>query len=185
MDFNPRSPWGERRRRVMIHPAYGTFQSTLPVGGATAVAAGRMYTPTNFNPRSPWGERRAKGGILMARKGFQSTLPVGGATIIPHGAIPICTISIHAPRGGSDNCKTSQLDAQWISIHAPRGGSDPPGVCLQTIVRDFNPRSPWGERHGNKNGVVSAFNFNPRSPWGERQQRCTVLPAYLWRKAKF
>ena len=25
-------------------------------------------------------------------------------------------------------------------------------------------------------------NFNPRSPWGERQQRCTIVAWHLWRK---
>ena len=33
-------------------------------------------------------------------------------------------ISIHAPRGGSDNKCKKQADNVSISIHAPRGGSD-------------------------------------------------------------
>ena len=35
MDFNPRSPWGERRQGLQTVGAQLTFQSTLPVGGAT------------------------------------------------------------------------------------------------------------------------------------------------------
>ena len=33
-----------------------------------------------------------------------------------------------------------------ISIHAPRGGSDDEPVGDPLHIRDFNPRSPWGER---------------------------------------
>ena len=78
---------------------------------------------------------------------FQSTLPVGGATENSGLKAMRPSISIHAPRGGSDlffpSSSTSPSD---ISIHAPRGGSD----CLRnhSYVRPghFNPRSPWGER---------------------------------------
>ena len=55
---------------------------------------------------------------------FQSTLPAGGATISCIAANKFISISIHAPRRGSDlpgdtfDIKTS------ISIHAPRRGSD-------------------------------------------------------------
>ena len=33
-----------------------------------------------------------------------------------------------------------------ISIHAPRGGSDRSHLPQLGFVSDFNPRSPWGER---------------------------------------
>ena len=58
-------------------------------------------------------------------------------------------ISIHAPRGGSDQKATKEFDAKAISIHAPRGGSDL--LLVQIIphrITDFNPRSPRGERLG-------------------------------------
>ena len=34
-NFNPRSPWGERRGRESVAEWISAFQSTLPVGGAT------------------------------------------------------------------------------------------------------------------------------------------------------
>ena len=55
-------------------------------------------------------------------------------------------ISIHAPRTGSDrllNCYIAQLD---ISIHAPRTGSDMLGQAAFMSTSHFNPRSPHGER---------------------------------------
>ena len=57
------------------------------------------------------------------------------------------TISIHAPRAGSD-LTTAALrgDEEAISIHAPRAGSDWTGSKHTTTKGDFNPRSPCGER---------------------------------------
>ena len=79
---------------------------------------------------------------------FQSTLPVGGAT-----------------KGGIASGK-----ARRISIHAPRGGSDTlPMICGRHWT-DFNPRSPWGERHFRICLVAVRLYFNPRSPWGERPE---------------
>ena len=55
------------------------FQSTLPVRGATKI------------------------NMALAYKGiFQSTLPVRGATRIQRDKMQLTTISIHAPREGSD-----------------------------------------------------------------------------------
>ena len=59
LDFNPRSPWGERRLNLLRLHRFRVFQSTLPVGGATV-----QLIPT------------------CAAHRFQSTLPVGGATVI-------------------------------------------------------------------------------------------------------
>ena len=80
-----------------------SFQSTLPVGGATAPGILLYKDDLHFNPRSPWGERPVNF--------WQNILSPD--------------ISIHAPRGGSD-FETVKKDLQtvYISIHAPRGGSD-------------------------------------------------------------
>ena len=101
-----------------------TFQSTLPVWGATL----------QDNTVVPVGE-------------FQSTLPVWGATIY---ILPIRTymeISIHAPRVGSDDKTANLAYDKIISIHAPRVGSDASGSQTKTDKSNFNPRSPCGERH--------------------------------------
>ena len=59
----------------------------------------------------------------------------------------VSDISIHAPRGGSDSGFFDTLKFTDISIHAPRGGSDLRRVQLNERPINFNPRSPWGERH--------------------------------------
>ena len=56
--FNPRSPWGERQKIMLVESLPEAFQSTLPVGGATS----EMF------------------GDVSWENQFQSTLPVGGAT---------------------------------------------------------------------------------------------------------
>ena len=56
----------------------------------------------NFNPRSPWGERPVGMQNTPSVEVFQSTLPVGGATMSSRSSASCASISIHAPRGGSD-----------------------------------------------------------------------------------
>ena len=57
-----------------------------------------------------------------------------------------------------------------ISIHAPRAGSDlrPPPCCAGRDP-NFNPCSPCGERLVQVSyQIVAVFDFNPCSPCGER-----------------
>ena len=122
-DFNPRSPWGERliRRKNLFHG--------IP----------------DFNPRSPWGERLCLRPIFARKeKPFQSTLPVGGAT----------------------DSVVYQIAVTGISIHAPRGGSDQLRMRKNNENRNFNPRSPWGERLYNRSMDASARLFQSTLPVG-------------------
>ena len=147
----------------------GLFQSTLPARGATSQnsrgpAPCRYFNPRsprgerrqrfqlirhwhdNFNPRSPRGERRAATLGLATSGGFQSTLPARGATIK----------------------RRSWSSRPAISIHAPREGSDRFARYSSAVSRDFNPRSPRGERLSHIINKSKNFYFNPRSPRGER-----------------
>ena len=122
--FNPRSPWGERLTYQQNLFCDKIFQSTLPVGGATMMAVYSRGYSAHFNPRSPWGERLWSMILPLPVSLFQSTLPVGGATC----------------------CIKADCWLHRISIHAPRGGSDQPGFLMAPGAGHFNPRSPWGER---------------------------------------
>ena len=97
------------------------FQSTLPVRGATDKA----YACSSAMP-------------------FQSTLPVRGATPPgPYQNKEAYTISIHAPREGSDaDADNESNNAGQISIHAPREGSDAVRSSPLAHPLNFNPRSP-------------------------------------------
>ena len=127
-----------------------------------------MVVLSDFNPRSPCGERRCFRVIDGGFKRFQSTLPVRGATETVRFEWTYKSISIHAPRAGSDLEIGLSDTATDISIHAPRAGSDP--ASRHGIIRstNFNPRSPCGERPISPCIPCSPLDFNPRSPCGER-----------------
>ena len=121
-NFNPRSPRGERRKVPKI-----------------------VLLSINFNPRSPRGERLPFGADLINSNRFQSTLPAGGATYQRLIKSPLSSIiSIHAPRGGSDNSFLRHFLTTLISIHAPRGGSDTPRSIVFWRFRIFQSTLPAG-----------------------------------------
>ena len=200
------------------------FQSTLPVGGATSDFLSSFFSlfisihaprggsdcyisrsrriPAYFNPRSPWGERLLQNWSASLRALFQSTLPVGGATGQKNNCRQGASISIHAPRGGSD-LLTPLRPLTWftfqstlpvggatitiqrinlqskISIHAPRGGSDRvSGFPLDTDrISIHAPRGGSDSYPGWYHRLTG--NFNPRSPWGERPRRPSPSQPHL------
>ena len=116
-----------------------------PRGGSDLIMGALRPVPPHFNPRSPWGERRWRGQNITGKVGFQSTLPVGGAT-----------------KNWDDYRQKFK-----ISIHAPRGGSDGRSVGVAAGRRDFNPRSPWGERPRTSNdGYPYSSRFQSTLPVG-------------------
>ena len=103
LDFNPRSPCGERQRDGARFLTQISFQPTLPMRGATLASACTAASNAHFNPRSPCGERRnqarkrprhhhfnprspcgerppAMDGVAPRVFVFQPTLPMRGAT---------------------------------------------------------------------------------------------------------
>ena len=221
-NFNPRSPHGERRTPCTTTFSPRTISIHAPRTGSDWTDSTCWATPSDFNPRSPHGERQSAGRTTRCRRcyfnprsphgerrivmpqgrtrgGFQSTLPARGATTPQLGGITMTTISIHAPRTGSDS-------------DVAKGRKRP---------KDFNPRSPHGERHctapglpargtfqstlpargatsamGNRNGQSADISihaprtgsdgrrrrsirlggyFNPRSPHGERHKNDHVV----------
>ncbi len=191
-NFNPRSPWGERRKYPVLSTFSCHFNPRSPWGERLLRFLFIEILQQYFNPRSPWGERPCRSSICLIALSFQSTLPVGGATLDQDDRIRRIAISIHAPRGGSDASPDPENLHRCISIHAPRGGSDgaqpvlrllgggisihaPRGgsdsvshPCMLQAAHDFNPRSPWGERPYRPYRSSRRLYFNPRSPWGER-----------------
>ncbi len=164
--FNPRSPWGERLVDFVKFIRHRRFQSTLPVGGATAARVAEFHRQTvsihaprggsdeqtflaarirpRFNPRSPWGERPTDAASVAAYGEFQSTLPVGGATTMRTKTDYVIEVSIHAPRGGSDYAEIGADTTKLVSIHAPRGGSDVVRPVGRFAVTMFQSTLPVG-----------------------------------------
>ena len=57
INFNPRSPCGERLYLLKRRKPPGAFQPSLPLRGATTPPSKREDGNSYFNPRSPCGER--------------------------------------------------------------------------------------------------------------------------------
>ena len=144
------------------------FQSTLPAWGATS------------NRRDRFGSKR-----------FQSTLPAWGATLRGVTRRSIESVSIHAPRVGSDPDDRRESEQGEVSIHAPRVGSDRQcdpedrdRVRFQSTLPAWGATGKCPERTGYAKVSIHAPRvgsdqqaagvcsrrccFNPRSPRGER-----------------
>ena len=145
-----------------------TFQSTLPVGGAT-IPMRRPIIPTLISIHAPrggsdWRNRWDTPAMSL----FQSTLPVGGATITLLELLRYLRFQSTLPVGGATRTRFCRSSTSfYFNPRSPwgerrRGGAEP------DWPDNFNPRSPWGERPLWYGCNYSLPNFNPRSPWGER-----------------
>ena len=201
LNFNPRSPRGERQLDRLGVPFWVQFQSTLPSRGATRPFSGC-------------------GGVGI----FQSTLPSRGATSIFCGLSEQIVISIHAPLAGSDHSDGPKATRPFyfnprsprgerhvtfahntvstifqstlpsrgatsdgfvlfililISIHAPLAGSDQIPVQYN-LTGKISIHAPLaGSDLVNHNNLRVTVDFNPRTPRGERH--LSVLEKRLFR----
>ena len=171
-DFNPRSPHGERPIPSATR-AFGTsrFQSTLPARGATRASTICARRRAHFNPRSPHGERPAVFTSTSASYNFNPRSPHGERRHFLARAIRAVTISIHAPRTGSDTpfvfwrCERVSFQSTLPARGATR--SDGKGITTFKFQSTLPARgaTPKERRLHRRAG-----NFNPRSPHGERPQ---------------
>ena len=121
--FNPRSPCGERLLLVSPLSYISSFQSTLPLRGATSRSR-HTSSGTGFQSTLPLRGATAGANASVVVNQFQSTLPLRGATAAVRPGRRGADISIHAPLAGSDPRWTRGVKCQPISIHAPLAGSD-------------------------------------------------------------
>ena len=140
--FQPTLPLRGATGMFACCPLSIRFQPTLPLRGATSLLMVSFWKSPDFNPRSPCGERLHRISIPRACPAFQPTLPLRGATWTP----PLL-------RG-----------FLAISTHAPPAGSDPDHAEQERPVRDFNPRSPCGERLRADDHPVVIAEFQPTLP---------------------
>ena len=80
INFNPRSPYGERHRKRVDYLYDVLFQSTLPLRGATTSLPLRPGFP-GFQSTLPLRGATLLAEYIMRAAGFQSTLPLRGATM--------------------------------------------------------------------------------------------------------
>ncbi len=168
--FNPRSPCGERLDLRGIKIGKYIFQSTLPVRGATAIILIPVGTE-EFQSTLPVRGATIQQFPANAARKFQSTLPVRGATITRFQNIsnPIKFQSTLPVRGATKSIMEIATLAS-ISIHAPRAGSDPRAAKKRPLRGRFQSTLPvrGATAAAGWNCAVEA-DFNPRSPCGERR----------------
>ena len=137
-------------------PKASYFNPRSPCGERLQPLGPKIHQILNFNPRSPCGERRISLKVSKRNQRFQSTLPVWGATAF---MIP-------------DSSRKGK-----ISIHAPRVGSDGQRVqATGSHNRDFNPRSPCGERLCNIADFCHLLIFQSTLPvWGATHMKSRIF----------
>ncbi len=123
--FNPRFPWGKRRARIFHARIRARFQSTLPVGEATAISRRALCQVTISIHASRGGSDRERSVRDATRGAISIHASRGGSDRDDRHRVQVpVIISIHASRGGSDVYKSIIIRKHSISIHASRGGSD-------------------------------------------------------------
>ena len=132
---------------------------------------------SDFNPRSPRGERPRQTTSSGEHLAFQPTLPARGATPLPALAACAVSISTHAPREGSDLFRHRRSGhCRNFNPRSPRGERQHP----HTLGRDPQEISTHAPREGSDGHRARAprptADFNPRSPRGERRARRSPRP---------
>ena len=148
------------------------FQSTLPARGAT-VTAFLVLAGIRISIHAP---REGSDGMMYILPPypmiFLSTLPARGATFSAQTAAALPQFLSTLPARGATKASATFTVVSTISIHAPREGSDGGGRPNVVVDGDFYPRSPRGERLVSMLMRMSSWSyFYPRSPRGERPGR--------------
>ena len=194
-DFNPRSPDGERRAArarfvpeagISIHAprmgsdppadmAYITQSISIhaPRMGSDRHSQRTTIIDNDFNPRSPDGERPKQARTPQRNQVyFNPRSPDGERPSVFSLDCATSSISIHAPRMGSDQAHTAHPPHPTrISIHAPRMGSDRRPQYTKHCHSYFNPRSPDGERLATATLLFHHLEFQSTLPgWGATWQ---------------
>ena len=149
-NFNPRSPCGERQDIWFVGDYSDKFQSTLPVRGATRTIRTKTMPIRNFNPRSPCGERRVIKATNLYITDFNPRSPCGERRREYSPRFYYITISIHAPRAGSDS-NIAQI-------------SDDRAAILRHGFQTISP--PTAEKSLSANKKLFLMPFSAREPPG-------------------
>ena len=123
-----------------------SFQSTLPVWGATRVSLSYASALTHFNPHSPCGERRII--ILMFAPHYRDFNP-------------------HSPCGERQPKLCQHTGCRHFNPHSPCGERPLPDTPHGGAQHHFNPHSPCGERPRLTGSALTDRRFQSTLPvWG-------------------
>ena len=172
-----------QERRISIH---------APRVGSDPVPPPHRFHPHHFNPRSPCGERPSASTRGKSSSDFNPRSPCGERRRFHVKFGQGHYFNPRSPCGERQFVANRLAKRNSISIHAPRVGSDGLSPQPKTEKENFNPRSPCGERRLTRRrnrmcwpgfqstlpvwgateslrlAVKRKIDFNPRSPCGER-----------------
>ena len=157
--FNPRSPYGERQQPDLPGLRGERFQSTLPLRGATWSRRKAPLRGKNFNPRSPYGERLKPDTDNLQKLLFQSTLPLRGATA---------------------GLATSPDATPGFQSTLPLRGATKMARATAICTCNFNPRSPYGERHLFVGWNRKTYIISIHAPLTGSDKNRSSLPIFPW-----
>ena len=167
--FNPRTPRGVRRTRIMLTLKHGKFQPTHPARGAT-VGLRWEDCDFQFQPTHPARGATGQGWRTLWDYLFQPTHPARGATQVVSGHGAGGEISTHAPREGCDD--EHQINTKRLfdfNPRTPRGVRQDLSAAVMS-VNTFQPTHPARGATGvHSKTIVCCINFNPRTPRGVRR----------------
>ena len=133
------------------------FNPRSPCGERPLSITGARRTDPYFNPRSPCGERRSDGADLLHEGSISIHAPRAGSDLNRHCGYEMADdISIHAPRAGSDRPLLERTNIMAISIHAPRAGSDLLFECI--IPREMSFQSTLPVRGATLPGMTTPIS---------------------------
>ena len=152
------------------------FQPTLPARGATRFARHTRWTRriSTHAPRTGSDAYTAGFGAMWQ---FQPTLPARGATSANAHQERDLIFQPTLPARGATDFRHPPERAEAISTHAPRTGSDRQATIRWQPTRNFNPRSPHGERPALVTDKTLALEFQPTLPArGATRFRFSYIP---------
>ena len=173
-NFYPRSPCGERRRRVHRLPPYqgGISIHALRVESDQYLPHWQGRQAENFYPRSPCGERLYTVLCTFTMLcNFYPRSPCGERPQSPFGK---GTCENFYPRSPCGERLGDRFDvvaiAQFLSTLSVWRATTSSASTAALSRRDFYPRSPCGERPSSSWTRPTRWqHFYPRSPCGERR----------------
>ena len=140
--FNPRSPHGERPTKTCPITLWTAISIHAPRTGSDLWLHSRARTLLYFNPRSPHGERRLLPTCGRSCLYFNPRSPHGERLLALRRFALNPRFQSTLPARGATMTSSRSDGASAISIHAPRTGSDVPAGCCTTISVKFQSTLP-------------------------------------------
>ena len=153
--FYPRSPRGERPISSSCTYCAGRISIHAPREGSDKSSWAHYRESTNFYPRSPRGERRNPPIFPPPEEGnFYPRSPRGERRVIHYRSDWLQTISIHAPREGSDTWGGLRPGLQdlFLSTLPARGATQrrPSKARPRQFLSTLPARGATADQHGRR-----------------------------------